>query len=82
MFSSAQAVLHARADVLGGVHVLAAHAGAGHAAALRGEEVLGAAVGDEPADQLLAAAVVDRGVDEVDAGVEHGVEQPAGLARR
>ena len=75
----AQAVLDARADVLGGVHMLGAHAGAGHAAALGCEHVLRAAVGDELADQLLAAPVVDRRVDEVDALVEHGVEQPAGV---
>ena len=47
------------------------------AAALGGEEVLVAAVGEVAADQLLAAAVVDRGVDQVDAAVEHRVEQPA-----
>jgi hypothetical protein len=29
---------------------------------------------DEAPDQLLAAAVIDRGIDEVDASVEHGVE--------
>ena len=76
---SAQAVLDAGADVGGRVHVLGAHRGAGYAAALRGEDVLVAAVRDELADELLAAPVVDRRVDEVDAGVEHGVEQHAGV---
>ena len=38
-------------------------------------------VRDVAADQLLAAAVVDRGVDQVDAGVEHRVEQPPGRPR-
>ena len=71
----AEAVLDAVADVLGGVDVLAAERGTRDASALRGQHVLGAAVGDEPADQLLAATVVDRGVDEVDALVEERVEQ-------
>ena len=75
----AQAVLDAAADVLGRVHVLGPMPRTGHAAALRREHVLGAAVGDELADQLLAAPVVDRGVDEVDALVEHRVQQPAGV---
>ena len=36
-------------------------------------------MGDELADQLLAAPVVDRRVDEVDPLVEHRVEQRAGV---
>ena len=74
----AQAVLDAVADVRGGVHVVRALGCAGHAAALRCERVLGATVGDELADELLAASVVDRRVDEVDAFVEHGVEELRG----
>ena len=49
------------------------------ASALAGEEVLVATLRDVLADQLLGDAVVGRGVDEVDAGVEHRVED---LARR
>ena len=74
-----QALLDARADVLRGVHVLTAQRRARNAAALRGEHVLRAAVRDEPADQLLAAPVVDRGVDEVDALVEDGAQQRSRL---
>ncbi len=50
------------------------------AAALAGEEVLVAPVRDVLADQLLRHAVVGRRVDEVDAGVEHRVEDLAGGA--
>jgi hypothetical protein len=32
-----------------------------------------------PADEFLAAAVVDRGVDQADPAVEHRAQQPAGL---
>ena len=79
----AQRVLDTGADVRGGVHVLAAGA-AGNAAALRRQEVLGAPVRDAAPDQLLAAPVVDRRVDEVDARVEHGVEDRSrvGLVQR
>ena len=49
------------------------------ASALGGQEVLVAAVTDVAADQLFAAAVVDGGVDQVDAPVEHGVEEDASL---
>ena len=49
------------------------------AAALGGEEELVAAVADVPADPLLAGPVVRGGVDEVDAGVEGGVQHGAGL---
>jgi hypothetical protein len=68
-------------DVRSGVDVLSLRA-ADHAAALRGEEVLVAAVRDEAADSLFAQTVVDRGVDEVDAGVEHTMEELLGLAVR
>ncbi len=73
----AEAVLDAGADVGGGVDVLAPEASTGNAAALGRQHVLGAAMGDEPSDQLLAPSVVDRRVDEVDPLVEHGIEQPA-----
>ena len=83
-----QALLDAAHDVLGvktwGKRPFARRAagcrpGPGEAAALRGEEVLGAPVRDVLADALLGDAVVDRRVDEVDAGVEHGVEDALGL---
>src|SRR5437773_3642454 len=44
------------------------------AAALARQVVLGAPARDVPADPLFAEAIVDRGIDVVDAGVEHGVE--------
>ena len=49
------------------------------AAALGGEEELVAAVAYVSADTLLAGPVVRGGVDEVDAGVEGGVQHGAGL---
>ena len=47
------------------------------APALGGEEELVPAVADAGADQLLAAAVVGRGIDQVDAAVQNRVQQPA-----
>src|SRR5215472_18325132 len=47
------------------------------AAALGGQEVRVAAMAEVPPDELLAAPVVDRCVDQVDPPVEHLVEQPA-----
>jgi hypothetical protein len=52
---------------------------ADRAAALRSQEVLVPAVADVPADEFLAAAVVDRGVDQVDPAIEHRAQEPAGL---
>src|SRR5215813_8253381 len=49
------------------------------AAALAREVVLAAPVCDVTADALLAHAVVDRGVDVVDAAVQDGVEDRLGL---
>ena len=49
------------------------------AAALGGEEELAAARAEVAADQLLAAPVVNRGVDQVDPRVEQLVEQPSGV---
>jgi len=43
-------------------------------AALAGEVVLGAPGRDVAADALFAQPIVDRGVDVVDPGVEHGVQ--------
>src|ERR1039457_1139208 len=45
--------------------------------ALGRQEVLVAAMGKIPPDELLAPAVVDRGVDQADSPVEYGVEDPA-----
>ena len=61
------------ADVLGRVEMLAAGALA-YAPALRGEEVLSTSPSDGTTDEIFAAAVVDRRIDEVDTRVEHSVE--------
>src|SRR5216684_9214347 len=50
------------------------------AAAFAGEVVLVAAMPDVAADPLLAEPIVDRGVDVVDPGVEHGIEDCLRLA--
>jgi hypothetical protein len=79
---TAQALLHAgdnillREDVADALARRRCRAGrlADEAAALRGQEVLRAPASDELADQLLALAVVDRGVDVVDPRVQHRVE--------
>ena len=82
---AAQALLDAREDVLLGVDVGAAAVLARfglpvhRAPALACEEVLVAASRDVASDELLAGAVVDRGVDEVDAEVEDGVEHLSGV---
>src|SRR5271169_6536448 len=52
------------------------------APAFGGEEELVPAVAYEGADQLLAAAVVGRGVDQVDAAVEDRVQQAARILIR
>ncbi len=49
------------------------------ASALGGQEVLVAPGPDVPADQLLAAPVIDRGVDQVDPRIENCVEQATGV---
>ena len=49
---------------------------AGHTATLRRQDELLSAAGEKAADPLLTDAVVGRGVDEIDAGVKHGVEHP------
>src|SRR3984885_3856266 len=49
------------------------------AAAFARQVVLGSPVGDIAANTLLAHAIVDRGVDVVDAGIENGVEDRFGL---
>src|SRR5207247_2117357 len=79
---AAQALLDAGADVLRRVDVLAAHPGAGDTPALRGQEVLGATMGDGRTDPFLTPAVVRRGVDEVDAGVQGGIQHTLGLIVR
>ena len=68
---AAQALLDPRPDVVGPEVVGERRGGAGRrvaeeAPAFGGQEVLVAPVPDVTADQLLAAAVVDRGVDQVD----------------
>src|SRR2546422_154551 len=77
-----QALLDAGADVLCRMDVLAAHPGPRDTAALGGQEVLGAAMGDGRPDPFLTAAVVRRGVDEVDAGVQGGIQYARGLLLR
>ena len=44
-----------------------------------GRQEASAPVGEESTDQLLAVAIVDRGVDEIDSVVEHSVEDAGGL---
>jgi len=73
-FHAPQAILDTGADVLGGMDMLGGHRRVGDAAAFAGEKILGAAMRYETSDQFLAASVVDRGVDEVDACVQHRVE--------
>ena len=80
----AQALLDPGPDVAGAVVVRERRPGTGwrvarQATAFRGQEVLLAAVTEMPADELLAAAVIDRRVDQVDPAVEHGVQQAARL---
>ena len=52
------------------------------AAALRGQVEFIPAAADAGADAVLAEVVTRGGVDEVDAGVQHGVEQAVGLRLR
>jgi hypothetical protein len=85
---AAQALLHPRPDVLGREDVLEAAPLAGarrtpdDAAALAGEKELVAAPGEVGSDQLLGGPVVGCGVDQIDAGIEHLVEQALGQVRR
>jgi hypothetical protein len=78
-----QRLLDVGADVRGAVVVRVRRRRVGRdldqAAALGGEEELVPAVADVRADELLAAAVVGRGVDQVDAAVEDRVEQAPGV---
>jgi hypothetical protein len=76
---SAETGFHSVADVVGGVDVVGALRCAGDAPALRGEDVLVASVGDRVADDVFAAPVVDRGVDEVDTTIEQRIEQGGGV---
>src|SRR5580704_13519717 len=52
---------------------------ADQAAAFAGEIILIAAMPDVAADALLAEPVIDRRVNVVDPGIEHGVEDRFGL---
>src|SRR6266567_7629722 len=76
-----QAVLDAGPDVFGALIVVMLDRPR-NAAALGRKIVLGAAVRDKASDPLLAQAVVDGGVDEVDAGVQDGVEEILGVLVR
>src|SRR5206468_6581029 len=49
-------------------------------AALAGQVIFSAPVRDVAADPLLAQPVIDRGVDVIDAGLEHLVENGFGLS--
>ena len=78
----AQALLDPGPDVAAAVVVRERRPGIGRrvaeqTSALGRQEVVLPAVAEIPADELLAAAVVDRGVDQVDTPIEHRVEQPA-----
>jgi hypothetical protein len=48
-------------------------------AAFAGQVIFSAPVRDVPADPLLTEPIIDRGVDVIDAGVEHLVEDGFGL---
>ena len=79
-----QALLHAGDDVVAREDVRADLADRGRrcthqATAFAREVVLGSPMRDVASDALLAHAVVDRGIDVVDAGIEHGVEDGFGL---
>src|SRR5262245_66261633 len=81
-----QALLYALQDVIAREDVRTGLAAGGgrrshQTAALAREIVLGAPGADVASDALLAHAVVDRGVDIVDAGVEDGVENGFRLPR-
>src|SRR5215470_13435060 len=74
-----EALLDARRNVFPGEDMRAALAARrrcrpDQASAFAGEEILVAAMTDVAADALLAQSIVDRGVDVVDPGVEHRVE--------
>ncbi len=74
-----KALLDAFDDVIAGEDVGVALAGRGlcradQAAALAGEVIFRAPVPDVTADPLFAHPIVDRGVDVVDPGIEHGVQ--------
>src|SRR5262249_57204742 len=79
-----EALLDAPHDVVAGEDVRAPltswRSGRSHqTTALARQIVLGASIADVAADPLLAHAIVDRRVDVVDAGVEHGVENGLSL---
>src|ERR1700692_632303 len=75
---SNQALFDAGEDVVSGEYVwtgLPAYGrSANQTAALAREIIFGAPVRNIAADPLLANAVIDRSVDEVDTGVEHGIQ--------
>src|SRR5207249_2024400 len=73
--AQAETILHAVLDA--GINYI--DTSIDHTAAFARQVVLGAPVGDIAPDALLAESVVDRGVDVVDAGVEHGMENCLGL---
>ena len=77
--NGAQAVLDAGTDVCGSVDMRRAHGLTRHAATLGCQDEFTAPVRNGAADARFAGAVADRGVDEIDAAVEHGVQHPAGL---
>jgi len=73
-----KALLDTGEDVVAGEHVraaLAAHGRSSHqTAAFACQVILGATVRDITTDPLFAHAVIDRGIDVIDTGIEHGVE--------
>ncbi len=79
-----EALLHARDHVLPRENVRRSLAGrrlrrAHLASALGGKEVLLTPARDESPDELLAHPVVDGGIDIVDPGIEHGIQDAVGF---
>jgi hypothetical protein len=79
-----EALFDARPDIVVGVHVwvaLATWSGvcADHATTFARQIILRPSTGNVAADALLTQAIVDRGVEVVDTGIEHRVEDGFGL---
>jgi hypothetical protein len=68
-----QALLHTSTNVVGGVDMLSTHSCPRNTTAFGGEEVLGAPMGNETSNQFFASPIVDRRIDEIDAGVQNRI---------
>jgi len=79
-----QALLDTRPDIVAGIHVAVAlvawsRVGADHAPTFTRQVVLGPPVRHVAADALLTQAIVDRGVEIIDARIERGIKDGLGL---